>query len=145
MDDLNLNAHEARVLGVLIEKAFTTPDNYPLSLNAATAGCNQKSNRNPVLQLSETEVQIQLDKLVVAGMVGRVHPATSRVERFRHNLCERLDVGAFACDQRAIVADGRRNQFKIAEVLWENLLQRTDHDRGRIDHQRAVLLVGGLD
>ena len=43
-----LNAHEARVLGVLIEKAFTTPDQYPLSLNALTNGCNQKSNRAPV-------------------------------------------------------------------------------------------------
>jgi uncharacterized protein YceH (UPF0502 family) len=63
-----------------------------LSLNATTAGCNQKSNRSPVLQLSETEVQMQLDKLVVAGLAGRVHPATSRVERFRHNLCEHFDL-----------------------------------------------------
>jgi len=87
-----LEPNEARILGVLIEKELTVPDQYPLSLNATTAGCNQKSNRNPVLQLSETEVQMQLDKLVVAGFVGRVHPATSRVERFRHNFCERLDV-----------------------------------------------------
>jgi len=87
-----LEPNEARILGVLIEKELTTPDQYPLSLNATTAGCNQKSNRNPALHLSETEVQMQLDKLVVAGLVGRVHPATSRVERFRHNLCEHLDL-----------------------------------------------------
>ncbi|MFT7485352.1 MAG: hypothetical protein ACI9F9_001201 [Candidatus Paceibacteria bacterium] len=85
-----LQPNEARILGVLIEKELTTPDHYPLSLNAATAGCNQKSNRNPVMDLSETEVQLQLDKLVVAGYVGRVHPATSRVERFRHNMREHL-------------------------------------------------------
>lgn len=87
-----LEPNEARILGVLIEKELTTPDQYPLSLNATTAGCNQKSNRNPHLELSETEVQMQLDKLVVAGLVGRVHPATSRVERFRHNLCEHYDL-----------------------------------------------------
>ena len=53
--DLKLNAHEARVLGVLIEKAFTTPDQYPLSLNATVNGANQKSNRNPVVDFSEAE------------------------------------------------------------------------------------------
>ena len=86
----SLEANEARILGVLIEKELTTPDQYPLSLNATTSGCNQKSNRNPVMSLSETEVMMQLDKLVVAGYVGRVHPATSRVERFRHNIREHL-------------------------------------------------------
>lgn len=87
-----LEPNEARILGVLIEKELTTPDQYPLSLNATTAGCNQKSNRSPVLSLSETEVQMQLDKLVIAGLVGRVHPASSRVERFRHNMCEHYDL-----------------------------------------------------
>lgn len=87
-----LEPNEARILGVLIEKELTVPDQYPLSLNATTAGCNQKSNRSPVLMLSETEVQMQLDKLVIAGLVGRVHPASSRVERFRHNMCEHYDL-----------------------------------------------------
>ena len=81
---IRLEPHEARILGVLIEKELTTPDQYPLSLNATTAGCNQKSNRDPVLQLSETEVQMQLDKLVIAGFAGRVHPASSRVEPEGH-------------------------------------------------------------
>ena len=89
---IKLEPNEARILGVLIEKELTTPDQYPLSLNATASGCNQKSNRTPVLLLSETEVQMQLDKLVVAGLVGRVHPATSRVERFRHNMCEAFDL-----------------------------------------------------
>lgn len=91
-DPIRLEPQEARILGVLIEKELTTPDQYPLSLNATTAGCNQKSNRDPVLQLAETEVQMQLDKLVIAGFAGRVHPASSRVERFRHNLNELLDL-----------------------------------------------------
>lgn len=91
-EELLLDAHEARVLGVLVEKALTTPDQYPLSLNAATAGCNQKSNRSPVLELSESEVLLALDKLVVRGLAGRVHPLGSRVERFRHNGHERLEL-----------------------------------------------------
>jgi uncharacterized protein YceH (UPF0502 family) len=91
---LQLQPREARVLGVLVEKELTTPEQYPLSVNAATAGCNQKSNRQPVMDLSETEVQMQLDKLIVAGLVGRVHPASSRVPRYRHNLVEKLDIDA---------------------------------------------------
>ncbi|MFT7668656.1 MAG: hypothetical protein ACI8X5_001353 [Planctomycetota bacterium] len=85
---VQLEPNEARILGVLVEKELTVPDQYPLSLNATTSGCNQKSNRNPVMSMSEIEVQMQLDKLVVAGLVGRVHPANSRVERFRHNFRE---------------------------------------------------------
>lgn len=91
---IQLEPREARVLGVLIEKELTTPEQYPLSLNATTAGCNQKSNRHPVLDLSDTEVQMQLDKLIVAGLVGRVHPASSRVPRYRHNLVEVLELDA---------------------------------------------------
>ena len=55
--DISLNSHEARVFGVLIEKGYTTPDQYPLSLNAATNGSNQKSNRDPQVDFSEAEVR----------------------------------------------------------------------------------------
>ncbi len=99
---VRLEPNEARVLGVLIEKELTTPDQYPLSVNATTAGCNQKSNRSPVMMLSETEVQMQLDKLVVLGLAGRVYPATSRVERFMHNTCAVLDISTH---QAAILAE----------------------------------------
>lgn len=84
-DELKLDAIEARVLGVLIEKDQTTPEQYPLSLNSATLGCNQKSNRHPVLDLTEAEVNAALGKLIVKGLAGSVHPMGSRVERFRHN------------------------------------------------------------
>ena len=91
--EISLNGHEARVLGVLIEKAFTTPDQYPLSLNATTNGCNQKSNRDPVLDFSEAEVRIALQGLRMKGLAGQSVPAGSRVERWRHNATEALGVG----------------------------------------------------
>ncbi len=91
MDDtLTLEPFEARILGVLIEKELTTPDHYPLTLNALANGCNQKSNRSPVLELSNATVSMLLDKLVVRGLVGRVQRAGSRVEHYRHNARERL-------------------------------------------------------
>lgn len=90
MSDLNLNAHEARVLGVLIEKAFTTPDNYPLSLNAATSGCNQKSNRDPVVDYLEDEVYIGLTGLCHKLLAGKAMQAGSRVEKFRHSANQAL-------------------------------------------------------
>ena len=87
---IDLDAHEARVLGVLIEKEQTTPEQYPLTRNAVTMGCNQKSNRAPEMSLPESEVAVVLDKLTVHGLVGRVNPLGSRVEKYRHNAAERL-------------------------------------------------------
>lgn len=86
-----LDRTERRVLGVLVEKAKTTPDNYPLSLNALTNGCNQKSNRFPQMQLEEAEVQEAAERL------GRLRAAAliqgdSRVERYRHLAYEWLGV-----------------------------------------------------
>ena len=88
-----LNVHEARVFGALIEKSMTTPDQYPLSLNAATSGSNQKSNRNPVVDYIEAEVDVALQGLVIKGFAGRVQTAGSRVEKFRHNAHQKLDLG----------------------------------------------------
>ncbi|MFT5050445.1 MAG: hypothetical protein ACI8QZ_001847 [Chlamydiales bacterium] len=80
-----LNPHEARVIGVLIEKAFTTPDQYPLSLHAATTGSNQKSNRNPVMFFTEAEVDVTLQGLRMKHIAGSVTPAGSRVEKWTHS------------------------------------------------------------
>ncbi|MEM8710058.1 MAG: YceH family protein [Planctomycetota bacterium] len=91
--DLSLNSHEARVLGVLIEKGYTTPDQYPLSLNATTNGCNQKSNRDPQVDFSEAEVRIALQGLRMKGLVGGSTSTGSRVEKYRHNAREVLKVG----------------------------------------------------
>jgi uncharacterized protein YceH (UPF0502 family) len=78
-----IGAIERRVLGVLVEKAKTTPENYPLSLNALRAGCNQKSNRAPQMQLEEAQIEEALDALRQAGAVLLVQ-GDSRVDRYRH-------------------------------------------------------------
>jgi uncharacterized protein YceH (UPF0502 family) len=81
---------ERRVLGVLVEKAKTTPDTYPLSLNALVTGCNQKSNRDPVLDLSDADIEEALLEAQKKGLVARV--TGGRVERWRHLLYEAWQV-----------------------------------------------------
>ena len=82
-----LSAPEARVIGCLIEKQVTTPDQYPLSLNALTNACNQKSNRDPVLALGETEVQQLIDALVRKHVVMERSGFGSRVPKYQHCFC----------------------------------------------------------
>jgi uncharacterized protein YceH (UPF0502 family) len=83
--DIRLDPNEARVFGVLVEKALTTPEQYPLTINAATNGANQKSNRDPVLSLSEDDVAAALQRLEEKYMARKVFPMNSRVEKFCHN------------------------------------------------------------
>jgi len=90
---LNLTALETRILGSLIEKEFTTPESYPLTLNGLMAACNQKSNRNPVMQLSGEELArgvaaLQYEKQLVATYSG----VGSRVVKYTHRLIEILGV-----------------------------------------------------
>src|SRR2546423_1717590 len=73
-----LDANERRVLGVLVEKAKTTSDSYPLSLNALTAGCNQKSSREPVMSLTDLDVEDTLARLQKKGLVLKVISSSSR-------------------------------------------------------------------
>jgi uncharacterized protein YceH (UPF0502 family) len=82
---LELNADESRVLGVLIEKATTTPEQYPLSPNAVTNGANQKNNRDPVRAMSEDACFEVLESLRAKGLVVRVDTPGSRVHKYRHN------------------------------------------------------------
>ncbi len=86
--ELNLNEVEARVLGALVEKEVTTPDYYPLSLNALANACNQKSNRHPVMTLDESDVRTALDSLNKRGLAGTASGADSRVTKFEHRLPE---------------------------------------------------------
>ncbi len=86
--DIQLSDHEARILGVLIEKHLSTPDHYPLSINALTNGCNQKSNRNPVVTYRESEVQETVDVLHRKHLVGRSMGTGSRTTKYRHSLGE---------------------------------------------------------
>ena len=84
---IELTAHEARVIGCLIEKQIATPDQYPLSLNALTNACNQKSNRHPVLALEEREVQAVVDSLIRRQLVMEKSGFGSRVPKFQHLFC----------------------------------------------------------
>jgi uncharacterized protein len=83
-----LNDVEVRVLGALLEKETTTPDYYPLSLNALVNACNQKSNREPVMDLDEGSIRGALDTLQQKGMAGPAKGADSRVTKYEHRLQE---------------------------------------------------------
>ncbi|MCR4412662.1 MAG: YceH family protein [Thermoguttaceae bacterium] len=82
---------DRRVLGVLVEKAKTTPDAYPMSLNALVTGCNQKSNRHPLMQLAPEDVEESLERLRHLGAVGIVQ-GMGRVSKYRHYFYEWLGV-----------------------------------------------------
>lgn len=79
-----LSLLETRVLGVLCEKQHTVPDSYPLSLNALVAGCNQKTSRHPIIEVSEAEVQATLDSLKGPALV--IESSGGRVLRYAHNM-----------------------------------------------------------
>jgi len=86
--DIVLNEVEARVLGSLVEKDVTTPDYYPLSLNALVNACNQKNNRDPVMNLDEDAVRQALDTLQAKRLAGPTSSADSRVTKYEHRLQE---------------------------------------------------------
>jgi uncharacterized protein YceH (UPF0502 family) len=101
-----LSAAEARVIGCLIEKQVTTPDQYPLSLNALTNACNQKSNRDPVMALAETEVQQLVDLLVRKHVVMERSGFGSRVPKYQHCYCNTEFSGLkFTPQELAIVCE----------------------------------------
>jgi uncharacterized protein YceH (UPF0502 family) len=87
---VELNAVEARVLGVLIEKEINTPEYYPLSLNAAVNACNQKSSREPVMELSEADVRTALFELDQMGLVRTI--AETRATKFEHRVRDVLNL-----------------------------------------------------
>jgi uncharacterized protein len=103
---IELAALDARVIGCLIEKQITTPDQYPLSLNALTNACNQKSNRDPMLNLSEAEVQSLLDHLMRRHFVLEKSGFGSRVPKYQHCFCN-TDHSAlqFTAQELAIVCE----------------------------------------
>ncbi|WP_435237311.1 YceH family protein [Psychromonas sp. PT13] len=84
---ITLTDLQSRVIGVMLEKEITTPEQYPLSLNALTNGCNQKSNRDPVLSLSESEVQNVVDELIELKQVMVDTGASGRVNKYKHRFC----------------------------------------------------------
>jgi hypothetical protein len=91
---LELSPLEARVVGCLIEKQITTPDQYPLSLNSLVAACNQKSNRDPVMDLDAAAVQSTLDQLSRRHLVLEKSGFGSRVLKYQHRFCN-TEFGTF--------------------------------------------------
>ena len=97
-----LTRPQRRVLGVLVEKAITTPNQYPLTLKALTTGCNQSSNRDPVVSYNEEQVEGFLDELRGLGLVACIHTESGRTERFRHYVRKNYP---FTEPQLAIIAE----------------------------------------
>jgi uncharacterized protein len=88
---MQLSSEEGRVIGSLVEKQLTTPQQYPLTLNALVMACNQSSNRDPVVSYSERLVEVAVARLRDAGLAGFMYPSHGRtVTRYRHVLSERL-------------------------------------------------------
>ncbi len=84
---IQLTTVEARIIGCLLEKESTTPDQYPLTLNSLTNACNQKSNREPVMSLSEGEVLEAVDELISKRLISDESSFNSRVSKYQHRFC----------------------------------------------------------
>lgn len=139
---MQLNFDERRILGVLLEKSYATPEQYPLTMNALVTGSNQKSCRNPVATLTEEAVWNALDSLRDKGLVGQVRTMGGRTDRYKHRV---TDTFATSGKQNAVLAelllrgpqtDGELRQRAsrlvnipsledLAEVL-ESLIDRND-------------------
>jgi uncharacterized protein YceH (UPF0502 family) len=90
--DITLNETETRIVGCLIEKEMTTPEYYPLSLNALTNACNQRSNRNPVVSCDEETVLQGLDNLREKGLARESQSSSSRVKKYVHSVLDLFDL-----------------------------------------------------
>jgi len=101
---ISLSPEQARVIGVMLEKETTTPEQYPLSINGLANGCNQKSNREPVMSLSESDVQNIVDELVQMNQLMVDHKASGRVNKYFHRFCN-TEFGSLqlTMQQRAII------------------------------------------
>lgn len=86
----SLSKKQRRVLGTLIEKALTVPDSYPLTINSLISGCNQKSNRSPLTNYDETDIEDTLNELRDLGLVAAVHTEGARTEKYRHYVRRRF-------------------------------------------------------
>jgi len=84
---MQLDKNQLRMIGCLIEKSLTTPDQYPLSVNALTNACNQKSNRDPVMSLSESEIQDTIYSLAEKQLIMNQSGHSSRVQKYKHRFC----------------------------------------------------------
>ncbi|SHI49846.1 hypothetical protein SAMN02745165_00234 [Malonomonas rubra DSM 5091] len=166
--DIDISVIEARVLGAFIEKEMTTPDYYPLSPNALTNACNQKSNRNPVMQLEEADVMEAVESLRKKGLAMQSQDAGSRVIKFRHILREKLylddhELAILAelllrgpqtpgelrsrCDRMARFEELTRVEQSVQELIDKEppMVAKLARQPGRKEHRYAHLLSGPVD
>jgi uncharacterized protein len=133
----DLSPEEVRVLGCLLEKQRTTPDTYPLSLNALRAACNQSTNRDPVVQYDEATIRDALDRLGRRRFTRLTSYHGSRTAKFRHLLDEALGIGV---DEQAVLAV---LMLRGPQTPGE-LLQRTERLHRFDDSAALTAVVDGL-
>ncbi|MBL6705421.1 MAG: DUF480 domain-containing protein [Planctomycetaceae bacterium] len=131
-----LSSRQRRVLGVLIEKGLTTPEYYPLTLKAVMTGCNQKSNRSPVVDYDEDAVEETLDQLKELGLVGVLHPDSGRSLRYRHYVRKRYEfsepqiaiLGELLCRGRQTLGELRGRASRMVPIETLELLRSELND-----------------
>jgi uncharacterized protein YceH (UPF0502 family) len=166
--DLVLNENQCRVLGSLVEKQLTTPEYYPLTLNALVNACNQKSNREPVMSLGESEALAAIDSLREKNLVYTFHGSTSRTVKYKHVLPNVLELEPPAVavitllllrgPQTVGELRGRSERlhefnslFEVQETLDElarrdePLVIKLERQAGQKDARYAHLLSGDVD
>ncbi len=163
-----ISTEEARVLGCLIEKERTTPEYYPLTLNALLNACNQKTNRDPVVQYDEQTIEIALDGLNRKGLVSNVSGAGLRAKKFLHLIEAKLGIGSAESAVLCVLLlrgaqtpgeirgrTGRMHEFAELSELESLLDQMTTSDAplvmqlpklpGTKEYRYIQLLTGELD
>ena len=130
-EQFDLDPFEIRVLGVLIEKAFVTPDNYPLSVNAIVTGANQLTGRDPVMDLSESDVQDALDRLLSRKLVSRRDQAGARVPKYEHLI--RLRHSLPPPEQAVLATLMLRGAQTVGEIRQRSERMHRFDDTGAVD------------
>jgi uncharacterized protein len=129
---MQLSAEEGRIIGSLVEKQLTTPQQYPLTLNALVMACNQSSNRDPVVSYSEHLIEVAAATLRDAGLIGFMYPSHGRtVTRYRHVLSERLGL-----DER---------ELALVAVLLLRGPQTAGELRARTERMASFDGIGAVD
>ena len=137
-----LTRHQRRVLGSLLEKGFTTPAGYPLTLKATVTACNQKSNRSPLVSWDEDIVQQTLDDLRAMGLVGEVHTDGGRSARYRHYMRHKFE---FSEPQLAILTELMlRGRQQLGELRSRASRMVTIPDQAALRSELRALQDQGL-
>jgi uncharacterized protein YceH (UPF0502 family) len=126
-----LSAEQLRIVGVLIEKEATTPDQYPLTMNGLLAGCNQSSNRTPVVSWGPEDVEPVLAELREAGLVRVVHSPSNRAEKYRHVAGEAWELGPAELAVLAVLA--LRGPQTVSELRTRTERYGSLEDLGGVD------------